>query len=172
MNGEVNLHELHAICQLTPESLAYWAQAATVMLTRFHETPPPPTRVSISWDEERSVLLLNWTEPNHRAQLTHANELNAIEAGAYALSIVAAHHAGYEVRGRAEHASGADLLMVRRGEPDNDFVKLEVSGIATRGDVGARLSAKTRQVAGGNLRRPGVAAVVHFSEATVDARTS
>jgi hypothetical protein len=98
-----------------------WSEAAAVMLSIFHAVPPPGTAMSVRWD---------------------ANEKDATEAGAYAIAVAAANHNGFIVRRRAHQGSGADFLMVRRGEPDNDFVKLEVSGIARGGNVGSRLKLK------------------------------
>lgn len=56
--------------------------------------------------------------------------------------------AGYIVRKRPLHGSGADYLMTRIGDDANDFVRLEVSGTA-RGDaleLRARLAQKRVQL--------------------------
>ena len=168
--GDANLMELARRCTLSPVLIRMWVEAATVMLFKFHRAPPPRTRLSLHWDERRCSLHLDWTQPDRQALESHANEKDATEAGAYAVAIAAAEHDGYVVRRRAHQGSGADLLMVRRGEPDNDFVKLEVSGIARGGGLENRVTRKAAQVAGGDLARPGVAIVVHFEAAHIVAR--
>src|SRR4051812_34395427 len=169
-DGDANLMDLARICALTPALVSMWSEAATVMLFKFHQVPPPKTPMVLAWDDGRCLLHLHWIQPAVRALESHANEKDATESAAYAVAIAAANHNGYVVRRRAHQGSGADLLMVRRGEPDNDFVKLEVSGIARGGGLETRVSKKTEQVAGGDLARPGVALVVHFEAAEIVAR--
>jgi hypothetical protein len=147
-----------------------WTEAATVMFFKFHQVPPPKTPMALAWDDGRCSLHVHWTQPDFRALESHANENDATEAAAYAVAIAAVNHRGYVVRRRAHQGSGADFLMVRRGEPDNDFVKLEVSGIARGGSLETRLVQKKEQVSGGDLSRPGVALVVHFEAAKISAR--
>lgn len=169
-DGDANLMELAQICALTPALVGMWSEAATVMFFKFHQVPPPRTPVALAWNDGRCSLHVHWTQPDLQTLESHANEKDATEAAAYAVAIAAANHQGYVVRRRAHQGSGADLLMVRRGEPDNDFVKLEVSGIARGGSLETRVSQKAEQVAGGNLSRPGVALVVHFEAAEIVAR--
>ena len=169
-DGDADLMELAQACALSPVLIRMWAEAATVMLFKFHQVPPPRTTMSLAWNQQECSLHVHWARPDVRALESHANEKDATEAGAYAVAIAAAHHNGYVVRRRAHQGSGADLLMVRCGEPDNDFIKLEVSGIARGGDIDGRVSQKTDQVAGGDLSRPGVALVVHFEAAAIVAR--
>lgn len=57
--------------------------------------------------------------------------------------------------------------MVPHGEPDNDYVKLEVSGIARGSSGEGRLATKMDQVGGGDLDRPGVALVVGLEAAAI-----
>jgi len=74
----------------------------------------------------------------------------------------------YVVKKRAHHGSGSDFLMVEEGETDEQFVRLEVSGVGQgESRLVSRLRNKVRQLEEGNLRRPGVAAVVGFEAATV-----
>ncbi len=167
MAGEIDLRALQHVCDLTANTTNFWSDAAAVMLHKFHSVPPPPTALAVVHDDERSTMQLTWTPPMPQTQGDHANEKDATEHGAYAVAIAAAHHRGYRVRRRTHQGSGADLLMVRHGEPQNDFVKLEVSGIARDGSVATRLKEKIDEVRGGDLRRPGVAVVVRFKAATV-----
>ncbi len=167
---DAHLMDLARVCHLSPALLAMWSEAAAVMLSTFHPVPPPATVMSLRWDTTTCSLRVHWDDPGLRARESHANEKDATEAGAYAIAVAAANHNGFVVRRRAHQGSGADLLMVRRGEPDNDFVKLEVSGIARRGSVASRLKIKVEQVGGGDLDRPGVALVVHFEAAEIVAR--
>ena len=67
---------------------------------------------------------------------------------------------------RTWQGSGCDYLMVRRGEPENDFYKLEVSGTG-EGNLASRLKEKVAQGRGGDLDRPGAAVVVGFQEAKI-----
>jgi hypothetical protein len=72
-------------------------------------------------------------------------------------AIAAVHaHAGYVVRKRPRHGSGADYLMTRVGDDAEHFIRLEVSGIA-RGDA-LELRGADRSEAGAAPRRPGRAA--------------
>jgi len=89
--------------------------------------------------------------------------------GAYAVAIATVHDHGFEVRKRIFHGSGADLVMVRRGEPDGNIVRLEVSGIADAGSVGARVKGKLDQLERGDLKGPGFAVVVRFKAAEIRA---
>ncbi len=167
MAGAIDLQALHTVCAFTANTTNFWSDAATVMLNKFHPEPPPPTVMAVVHDGAASTMHLTWTAPAARTQEDHANEKDATEHGAYAIAIAAVHHRGYRVCRRTHQGSGADLLMVRDGEPQNDFVKLEVSGIARDGSVTARLKEKVAEVRGGDLRRPGVAAVVRFKAAGV-----
>jgi len=170
-DGDADLTDLEQMCTLSPVLLAAWAEAAAVMLSKFHEVPPPATTMAFTWDAAKWSLRVHWGAPDDRALDSHANENDATEEAAYAISIAAVSHNGFVVRRRTHHGSGADLLMVRRGEPDNDFVKLEVSGIARQGSVEARLAAKVAQVSRGDLKRSGVGLVVALEAAEIAARS-
>ena len=56
---------------------------------------------------------------------------------------------------------------VENGEPDNDFVRLEVSGIARGHGLAGRLQVKVSQLARVDLERPGLAVVVGFEAAQI-----
>lgn len=160
------------IDQLSELRVASYVEAASVMLDRFHQAPPPPTPAEVTHDDDAREAHLHWHEPDDRQRRSHANGLDATAEGAYALAFAAVAALGYVVRYRALHGSGSDFVVTRVGEPDNDYWKLEVSGIAEGddGEVRARLREKLEQVARGDLRRPGLAAVVRFSKVVVAIR--
>jgi len=164
---QADLGRLGELCDLSPGILHSWQEAVSVMLDKFHPVPPPPTSASLTHGEEVSTLELTWARPTEQMMESHANEKDATEDAAYGVAIAAAHHCGYRVRRRTHHGSGADLLMVRHGEPDNDFIKLEVSGIARGRSLEGRLAEKLAQVGGGDLDRPGVALVVELEAAAI-----
>lgn len=167
----LHLAELPDTCRaLARNHVANLVDAASVMFDKFHQ---PPADGVIDFDSKTQPLLVSWDPPAPRLRETHANELDATEEGAYAVAFSAVMSHGFVVRRRVHHGSGADYLLSREGEPDNDFVKLEVSGVA-RGDkrLAARLETKIRQVAGGDLPRPGLAVVVGFQAVQVFARKS
>lgn len=149
---------------------AYLGEAAAVALASFHAPPPPPTPATVFQGEARRDAMLVWDAPNAVQQGSHANELEVVRDGACAVAIAAVHAAaGYIVRKRPLHGSGADYLMTRIGDDANDFVRLEVSGTA-RGDaleLRARLAQKRVQLREGRDSGPGVAVVVAFKDATV-----
>lgn len=172
MSGTIDLQQLQLICDLPTSLVNSWGDAATVMLDKFHPSPPPPTPLALQHDGAGASLMLSWRAPAPQVLEGHANEKDATEDGAYAVAIAAADHRGYRVRRRAHQGSGADLLMTRHGEPQNDFVKLEVSGIARGDGVERRLTEKLEQVRGGDLQRPRVAVVVGFEAAMVLMRST
>ncbi len=158
--------------QLSELRVASYVEAASVMLDRFHTVPPPPTSGRVLHDDEEHEAGVHWREPDDWQRRSHANDHDATEEGAYALAFAAAAALGYVVRYRSLHGSGSDFVVTRIGEPENDYWKLEVSGTAEGDDseVRARLREKLGQVAGGDLRRPGLAAVVRFSKVVVAIR--
>ena len=82
------------------------------------------------------------------------------------MAIATVHELGYAVLRRTRQGSGCDYLMVRRGEPENDFLKLEVSGTGDGNPV-SRLKEKVSQGKSGDLQRPGMAVVVGFKAAQI-----
>lgn len=172
--ARIDLHQLFEHTALTRPHVEDRVDAACVMLSKFHESP---LMVGIGWQEvDLENLELAWTAPDVQTQMTHANELDATEDGAYAVSFAVATHAGYTVGRRAHHGSGADYLLTRQGEPENDFLRLEVRGIARIKPTDRKLLAraledKVKQLGRGDLDRPGIAMVVGFEYAQVLART-
>ena len=169
----VDVCEAKADHMLSEKVWDCWAEAAAVTLSRFHKAPPPPTPLEVAPTGVDPVRVhLKWPAPDKRALASHANEQNATEWGAYVLAAIAVRSAGaWRVRGRANHASGADLVMLRDDDDPENFVKLEVSGVAKgSGNAGAkklrdRLREKIDQAGRGDLDRPGVAVVVGFEAA-------
>jgi hypothetical protein len=158
------LARLPEVCHdLARSHVENMVDASRVMLDKFHVSP---STFQLAWSGMRQ-LELEWSAPAEAHRQAHANELDATETGAYGLAFVAAHEGGYVVRRRAHHGSGSDYLLSKRGEPDNDFVKLEVSGIARGHGLLGRLRDKIAQLRKGDLRRPGLAIVVGFEAAEI-----
>lgn len=166
---DLDLTRLPRIWNLDEGLLAVCVRSAAVMLQRFHDRPPAPGRVVRNQDTER-IADVNWRVPTEVEQRSFLNHKDATEDGAYAVAFAVAHALErYVVVMRAEQLTGCDYLLVREGEPENDFVKLEVSGLATGtdGEVRERLREKVGQVGGGTLVRPGLAVVVRFERVMV-----
>ncbi len=145
--------------------------AASVNLQQAHAETSPVATTSIEDPTNQRAGLLRWTPPQQRERDDHANQLKASEDGAEAVAIVTAYRAlGYQTVGRAHHGSGSDLLMRRPGAPADDIVRLEVSGIVGKASSTTRLKEKVAELRKGNLKRPGVAMVVAFSESPVRIR--
>lgn len=144
-------------------------EAASVMLSRFHDESPTDglwTRVD---EGEKFHVQLIWQSPSEDEQAAHANEKDATEYAAYAVAMAVADRLGFRVAGRLHQGSGADWVMVPKGEPSNDFYKLEVSGIARVGGEKpeSRLNTKVEQGRGGDYNRPGIAVVARFEDAVI-----
>lgn len=171
----IDLLEAGASHRITPFVWGGWMEAAAVTFERFHPAPPPPRACSLTVTNRDEVpAAFVWPATNEDTRGSHANPLNATEHGAYAVATATvAALDGWRVTGRAHHGSGADLLMLREGANPNDFVRLEVSGMAEgSGAPGLtalrrRLVEKIDQLGKGDLDRPGVAAVVGFELASV-----
>jgi hypothetical protein len=142
-------------------------EAARVMLDRFH----PAARTRGSWTSEvgTAATEVHWSTPTEVMRSTHANMKDATEDGAYTLAVLAAHHLGLRVLGRAPQGSGADWFVQDPGRP-TELMKLEVSGIATGGSPGSRLSQKLEQGMGGNIVADGLAVVFRFQDASLHSR--
>ncbi len=166
----LDLEDTPRFATFTSAELATYVEAARVMLWTFHSVPPPNTMGNWAHEATRQAVELAWREPSTDDQLAHANEIDATEDAAYALAFAVAHQLGYAIVGRLHHGSGADWIMVLRGEPRNDYTKLEVSGIARTRDSNAphvRLRIKVKQGSGGDYNRPGIAVVARFEDALI-----
>jgi hypothetical protein len=164
----LDMRDLSAFSSSTRALLTACSEAATVMLWKFHSSP----RSQGLWEHGTAGhplgVILTWAEPSTEVLASHGNEKDATEYGAYAIAIAIAlaDHLGFKVLGRAHQGSGTDWWMIRKGEPANDYYKLEVSGIAriSRDKPEGRLSKKAAQGSGGDLQRPGVAVVGRFED--------
>jgi hypothetical protein len=166
----LDLRDLAACSRLSPGVCAYLGEAASVILSSLHPPPPPPTPAALHQGAIRREAELVWRAPDAVQRSSHANDLEVVRDGACAVAIAAVHaHAGYVVRKRPRHGSGADYLMTRVGDDAEHFIRLEVSGIA-RGDaleLRARIAQKRAQLRAGRDARPGVAVVVAFADAII-----
>ncbi len=164
----LDIRRLEGCSRLSPGVCAYLSEAASVVLAWFHT--PSSTPAAVFRGEARRDAVIVWDAPNPVQRSSHANELEAVRDGACAVAVAAVHaEAGYIVRKRPRHGSGADYLMTRVGDDVDAFVRLEVSGIA-RGDaldLRARMAQKRIQLLEGNAPGPGVAVVVAFKDAIV-----
>jgi hypothetical protein len=162
----IDLTSLADVSRLSPTVIVSLAEAASVMLDLYHPAPPPPTACKLVRGREVTPVEITWREPTNQQRETHANEKDAAEDGASAIAVATAHALGYVVVRRTRQGSGCDYLMVREGEPENDFHKLEVSGTGA-GNLSSRLREKVRQGKAGDLDRPGAAVVVGFKAAKI-----
>ncbi len=154
--------------------LSLCSESAAVTLWRFH-TPP---RTEGKWlhrdhaneqanrSDDTTVV---WNEPSMQLLETYGNAKEATEMGAYAVALAVADQLGFTVLGRAGQTSGSDWIMIRKGEPSNDYYRLEVSGMAAIGQEKPeqRLARKVEQLRAGDLQRPGIAIVVRFEDVRI-----
>ncbi|MGK4002158.1 hypothetical protein WMF31_06005 [Sorangium sp. So ce1036] len=168
----LDLRDLSAFSSATRALLTTCSEAASVMLWKFH-TPPQGHG---SWQhgggaslEDPIEVVVLWDAPPTEVLQSHGNEKDATEYGAYAVAIALADHLGFKVLGRTHQGSGTDWLMIRKGEPANDYYKLEVSGISriNTQKPEARLAEKTTQGRRGDWKRPGLAVVARFEDLRV-----
>lgn len=144
-----------------------YAEAASVCLSRHHESP---IDVAAEYRMEDSDCLLPWVAPTVAVARAHANDIDATEQGAYAVSFAAVESlAGLVAVRRAETLTGADYYVAPLGADIDDMetcLRMEVSGVDA-GDasaVRARLRQKLRQTEKGRSNLPALAAVVGFRE--------
>jgi hypothetical protein len=171
---DVDLHATGAHHKLSAHVWGGWAEAASVCCKRFHPVPPPATPFAIERGDHQWQIGVTWRAPREIVARSHDNDLDATRDGAYAVAVASLHVIeGWRALGRAQSASGADLLARRDGDADDDFVKVEVSGMSAgtepRGlrQLRRRLQEKIVQVQNGDLERPGIAVVVGFELARV-----
>lgn len=167
---QIDLRSLESYASFRSGNLASFVEAARVMLWKFHDVPPPDTAGMWTHDGAGQDVELAWEEPSEHDQAAHANELDATECAGYAVALAIANQLGFRVIGRVHHGSGADWIMVPRGEPTNDYYKLEVSGIARVSPTNRpedRLVAKVAQASRGDYERPGIAVVARFEDARI-----
>lgn len=168
---ELDVRDLTAFSAASPGQLATCAEAASVILHQFHSPPRTPGRWMRSGDPVGVEVL--WDQPAPQVLATYGNENDATEYAAYAVAIAVADRLGFEVLGRARQSSGSDWWMVPKGEPTNDYYRLEVSGIARINTEKPehRLGVKIAQLKKADLRRPGVAVVARFEDMRILSET-
>lgn len=162
------LHERHI--GLTPSISGTYFEAATVCLSRHHESP---TELEIACNGRGSTRLIEFPKPDARVLNAWNNDIDTTESGAYGvcLAAVEAEEQLVAVR-RAETLTGADWYVAPVGtEPDDleSCFRLEVSGVdaGARSVVEARLRQKIDQTRRGASNLPAIASVVGFKELTV-----
>ena len=146
------------------------AQAAEVCLDRHHNSP-----VEVTIDAPKlttvSRCAVAWTKPTPQRMNTYANRIDAVESGAYAVSLaVLCDFCNAVTVKRAEQLTGSDFLIVPRNAEDfEDAHRLEVSGTesADRYEVKRRVAAKHTQLEEGASGLPGIASVISFRFAHV-----
>ena len=175
----LDVRDLKAYSSASRTKLSLCSESASVVLWRFH-TPP---RTEGKWQhcshaanpanhaEDAAVV---WNEPSKEQLETYGNAKEATEMGAYAIALAVADQLGFTVLGRAGQTSGSDWVMIRKGEPSNDYYRLEVSGMAAIGyeKPEQRLARKLEQLRAGDLQRPGIAVVVRFEDVRVISEVS
>ena len=150
---------------LTNVIAAFYAEAAEVCLSR-HHAPPRGVKVETARGDAKFVLL--WNAPDDRTRNAWANEIDATEAGACGVCLLAVElNLGLVAIMRAETATGADYYVAPVGAPLDDIenaYRLEISGV-DRGNAAAvhrRLTEKVAQARRGKSNRPALASVCGF----------
>ena len=160
----LDVRDLTACSVASRGQLLSCSEAASTMLWKFHVAP----RALGRWQRDGEAIDIEvlWDEPGRDVLETYTEERDATEYAAYAVAIALADHLGFTVLGRAHLGSGSDWLMYRRGEPRNDYYRMEVSGIArvNAEKPETRLSEKIVQLGLGDRIRPGVAVVTRFED--------
>lgn len=150
-----------------------YCEAAAVCLSRHHK---PPSDLVVDCEGDTVECIAEWVEPDLRSKRAWANDTDATEAGAYAVSLAAIEWAkGLVAVRRAETLTGADYYVAPIGtNPDdlNDLeecIRLEVSGTdkGSRAAIRQRLKGKIDQAAAGVSNLPAIASVVGFLERAI-----
>ncbi|MGK5024216.1 hypothetical protein [Janthinobacterium sp. RB2R34] len=146
-----------------------YAEAAAVCLSRHHHESP--VNVAAEYRKEGAECVLPWDAPTAAVARAHANEIDATEQGAYAVSFAAVEAlAGLVAVRRAETLTGADYYVAPLGAADIDdmetCLRMEISGVNAGGEstVRARLRQKLLQTEKGRSNLPALAAVIGFRE--------
>lgn len=159
-----NLSERHF--GVTPGISAAYAEAATVCLGRHHSSPQKMLLQDSDGDRQS---VAEWQVPDRRILDGWANEIDATEAGAYALALAAVELTrGVVAVRRAETRTGADYYLGAPQATVDDLetsLRLEVSG-TDKGDdavIQSRLREKVEQAKAGVNNLPAIATVVGFA---------
>jgi hypothetical protein len=157
------LHERHS--GLTQPLADSYTEAACVCLARHHQ---PPVTMSLTHGESNELRVVYFVVPDARMLNAHANEIDATEIAAYAVSLAAVEAvAGLVAVRRAATLTGADWYIAPSGTSSDDLedcIRLEVSGInaGVSSDIKRRLREKLAQAARGASNLPAIAAVIGF----------
>jgi hypothetical protein len=142
-----------------------YTEAAKVCLDRHHVSK---TSFVIRDCDKLSNAQLEWTAADGRTQAAWANEIDATEAGAYAIALATVElKRGLVAVSRAETRTGADYYLDVPGSAQDleAAYRLEVSG--TDGNLSVlenRLKKKLEQTRAGASNVPAIATVVGFKE--------
>lgn len=163
-----SLHERHT--GLTPSLSGTYYEAASVCLSRHHDSP---IDMQVDCNGATSRQSVEFPKPDDRVMNAWANDIDTTESGAYGVSLAAVEveEKLVAVR-RAETLTGADWYVAPIGTSADDLencFRLEVSGIDAGGRsvVEARLRQKIEQTRRGASNLPAIASVVGFREKTV-----
>lgn len=134
-------------------------------LDRHHTSP---VEFTLSTPHSDTTALVEWEPASPRIRGAWANDTDATEAGACAVTLAAVELAMdlVAVR-RAETETGADYYIAPAGSAADDmedWYRLEVSGVSagSAGRVRQRLREKVAQARRGRSNLPALAAVVGF----------
>lgn len=150
---------------LTPALAESYTEAASVCLARHHR---PPVIILLTHGDNNESRVVHFVLPDEHALDAYANEIDATETGAYAVSLAAIEAiAGLVAVRRASTLTGADWYIAPTGTNSEDLencIRLEVSGInaGASSDIRRRLREKLIQAAHGASNLPAIAAVVGF----------
>src|SRR4051794_23772959 len=103
--SRLDLGRLNDASRLSPNVLAYLAEAAAVMLDVYHPAPPPPTEARIARGGEEAPVDILWEAPTNQQRESHANDKDAPEDGASGIAIATVHELGYVVVRRTRQRS-------------------------------------------------------------------
>lgn len=163
-----SLHERHT--GLTPSLSGTYYEAASVCLSRHHESP---VDMDVDCNGAASTQLVEFSKPDARVLNAWANDIDTTESGAYGVSLAAVEaEVNLVAIRRAETLTGADWYVAPIGTTPDDLencFRLEVSGVDAGGSsvVEARLRQKIEQTRRGASNLPAIASVVGFREKTV-----
>lgn len=163
-----SLHERHI--GLTPALSGAFCEAASVCLSRHHDSPVNMDIVNNGGTSARSV---DFPRPDSRVLNAWANENDATEWGAYGICLAAVEVEDDLVAvKRAETLTGSDWYVAPIGTQPGDLercFRLEVSGVDAggRSAVDARLRQKVNQTKRGASNLPAIASVVGFKERAI-----
>jgi len=163
---DIDLRQLREMHTKLPTDLAlYMVGQAAMALERNGHAPGVP--ISLDLERVLSIGSLSW--PHVDMSVIDKHDHNRItEDGAEAVALTLAHrHLAWRVVRRMQRRESADWLLE---DTRGNEIALEVSGV-DRGQIGARLSEKLRQVA----RNPDIdqrwASVVGFEKPAVALRS-